>query len=158
MSQQFYTPEQLEDFTSMASEIGGILHTIQIKKNRNIMILKEWNQYSNSLDDVEEYIENLDLLNDIVEEDSFFESLSPIIQVLFVECIKFNDLTDFIVDGFTKDCLEKGFDLDFIEGIMEQMMIDVVSNEDWVIFDGIIESFMNIDVDSYEEVDEELLS
>ena len=70
------------------------------------MILKEWNQYSHSLDDVEEYTENLD----------------------------------------------------FIEGIMEQMMMDVVSNEDWVIFDGIIESFMNIDVDSYEEVDEELLS
>ena len=158
MTKHFISPEQIEVFISMTAEVAGVLQTIQVKRNKTIMILNEWNQYSNMIEDVEDYIETLIALGDEIDDNILFESLPPIIQMLLVECVKFNELTEYIFDGLEEASLKEGIDKFFIEGILDQMMMDVVSNEDWVIFDEILESFMHDNSDIDEESEEELLS
>ncbi|QIK57725.1 hypothetical protein G7059_07680 [Erysipelothrix sp. HDW6A] len=158
MTKHFISPEQIEVFISMTAEVAGVLQTIQVKRNKTIMILNEWNQYSNMIEDVEDYIETLIALGDEIDDNILFESLPPIIQMLLVECVKFNELTEYILDGLEEASLKEGIDKFFIEGILDQMMMDVVSNEDWVIFDEILESFMHDNSDIDEESEEELLS
>lgn len=128
--------EEVEYITETAEELSHKLMHIQLKCNRNFMILDEWNHLSNKIDDMEDFL--LEIMPSTIEENKEFLILPTIMQLVVAEYMEFHQLMDRHLDDFFRDSLEKNYPEEFLEGLIEVIMTEVFSNNEWFTFDDLV--------------------
>lgn len=130
--------DPLKYIADLSTEVYEVIYRLHVKKNRNLEMLKEWNEYAQVLHDIEAFVQDLHTQNINMIDD--YALLPKVVKLLCYEITEYVAYIKEIFTMFREGTLSEGYPEDIIDGIISIMYQNLKNDSTWVTVDDMLQA------------------